>query len=102
MLDSVLHVDHGDVLCCPMQLLTHGADVHNPGARSYQTPLRMAVTDLDMDVDMVDMLVSHGASPFLEANDGKHTCAAHCCIAVCGLNVPRLTRCFAHSHAHAT
>ena len=53
-----------------MQLLEHGADVHNPGPNSYTTPLRMAVTDLNMDVGMVDLLVSHGASPFLEAEDG--------------------------------
>ena len=72
-----------------MQLLEHGADVHNNGARSYQTPLRMAVTDLDMDVDMVDLLVSHGASPFLEAKDGKHAKAAHSCLADGGWNVPR-------------
>lgn len=72
-----------------MQLLEHGADVHNHGVRSYQTPLRMAVTELDMDVDMVDLLVSHGASPFLEAKDGKHADAAQCPLAVCGLNVPR-------------
>lgn len=63
-----------------MQLLEHGADVHHHGARSYQTPLRMAVTELDMDVDIVDLLVSHGASPFLEAKDGKHVCATHCCL----------------------
>lgn len=56
-----------------LQLLEHGADVHNHGPKSYQTPLRMAVTELNMDVGMVDLLVSHGASPFLEAKDGKHS-----------------------------
>lgn len=64
-----------------MQLLEHGADVHNHGSKSYQTPLRMAVTDLNMDVGMVDLLVSYGASPFLEAKDGKHAgqyCTTHC------------------------
>lgn len=58
-----------------MQLLKHGADVHTHGSRSYQAPLRMAVTDLDMDVGLVDLLVSYGASPFLEAKDGRHS---HC------------------------
>ena len=54
-----------------MQLLEHGANVHNWGAKTDQTPLRMAVTDLNMDVRMVELLVSYGASPFLEAKDGK-------------------------------
>ena len=73
-----------------MQLLEYGADVHHHGAGSYQTPLRMAVTQLDMNVDMVDLLVSYGASPFLEAEDGKHARAAHGCLAVCGVNAPRV------------
>ena len=62
-----------------MQLLEHGADVHNHGAKTYQTPMRMAVTDLNMDTDMVDLLVSYGASPFLEAKDGKHGHAGRHC-----------------------
>ena len=57
---------------CPlMQLLEHGANVHNCGAKMDQTPLRMAVTDLNMDAKMIELLVSYGASPFLEAKDGK-------------------------------
>ena len=55
-----------------LQLLEHGADVHNHGAKTDQTPLRMAVTDLNLDVRMVELLVSYGGSPFLEAKDGKH------------------------------
>lgn len=62
-----------NTLRCLVQLLEHGADVHTHGSRSYQTPLRMAVTDLDMDVELVDLLVSYGASPFLEAKDGRHS-----------------------------
>lgn len=56
-----------------MQLLEHGASVRNCGGKADQTPLRMAVTDLNMDAKMVELLVSYGASPFLEAKDGKLT-----------------------------
>lgn len=49
--------------------------MHNHGAKTDQSPLRMAVTDLNMDARMIDLLVSYGASPFLEAKDGKSACA---------------------------
>ena len=54
-----------------MQLLNYGADVHNPGRIIRQTPLRVAVCDLNMDCDLVELLVSRGASPFLEDPDGQ-------------------------------
>ena len=58
-------------LHCEMQLLDYGADVHNPGLIIRQSPLRVAVCDLNMDSDLVELLVSRGASPFLEDVDGQ-------------------------------
>lgn len=54
-----------------LQLLDYGADVHNPGLIIRQSPLRVAVCDLSMDSDLVELLVSRGASPFLEDVDGQ-------------------------------
>ena len=53
-----------------MQLLEHGADVHSHTANIAQTPLRLAVDDVNLDSKMIELLVSYGASPFLEAKDG--------------------------------
>ncbi len=54
-----------------LQLLEHGANVHNHGGgRTNQTPLHLAVADLNMDAGLIELLVSYGASPFLEASDG--------------------------------
>ena len=64
-----------------LQLLDYGADVHNPGLIIRQSPLRVAVCDLNMDSDLVELLVSRGASPFLEDVDGQsccHTCSHTC------------------------
>ncbi|KAL0018862.1 hypothetical protein WJX79_001589 [Trebouxia sp. C0005] len=52
-------------------LLEHGANVHNHGGcKTKQTPLHLAVADLNMDAGLIELLVSYGASPFLEASDG--------------------------------
>lgn len=56
-----------------LQLLDYGADVHNPGLIIRQAPLRVAVCDLNMDSEMVELLVSRGASPFLEDVDGQYS-----------------------------
>ena len=56
-----------------MQLLEHGADVHSHTANIAQTPLRLAVDDVNLDSKMIELLVSYGASPFLEAKDGDTT-----------------------------
>lgn len=56
---------------CLLQLLEHGANVHHHGgSKTNQTPLHMAVADLNMDAGLIELLVSYGASPFLEASDG--------------------------------
>jgi len=56
---------------CWLQLLEHGANVHNHGGgKTKQTPLHLAVADLNMDAGLIELLVSYGASPFLEASDG--------------------------------
>lgn len=66
-----------------MQLLDYGADVHNPGQIIRQTPLRVAVCDLNMDCELVELLVSRGASPFLEDPDGQF----------CNQNMPAYVQC---------
>ncbi len=56
---------------CWLQLLEHGANVHNHGGgKTKHTPLHLAVADLNMDAGLIELLVLYGASPFLEASDG--------------------------------
>ena len=61
-----------------LQLLHHGADVHNHGVEGGQTPLRLAVNDLNVDNKLRELLVSCGASPFLEAKDGMPSAFQQC------------------------
>lgn len=68
---------------CWLQLLEHGANVHNQGGgKTNQTPLHLAVADLNMDAGLIELLVSYGASPFLEASDGAQAfrAASSACI----------------------
>ena len=72
----------GALHCMPcVQLLEHGADVHSHTANISQTPLRLAVDDVNLNSKMVELLVAYGASPFLEARDGminnSLACVAH-------------------------
>ncbi|DBA75888.1 TPA: hypothetical protein ACH3X1_010284 [Trebouxia sp. C0004] len=56
---------------CWLQLLEHGANVHNHGGgKTKHTPLHLAVADLNTDAGLIELLVLYGASPFLEASDG--------------------------------
>ena len=61
-----------------LQLLHHGADVHNHGIEGGQRPLCLAVRDLNMDKKIKQLLVAYGASPFLAAKDGMHSAFQQC------------------------